>query len=98
MSSSSNEIKTIDQLREFVYLTLCEYGHFEPGAFPMSEHILLRSGDPCGMHFCLQGPREVRVSAIWETDGNGVFFYGSDGRRFRKIQLVDAPISELVAA
>lgn len=90
MCSLPNGIETLDELREFIYATLCEHGQFEPGAFPMTEQILLRGGKTCGMHFCLCGPRQVRVSAIWETDRNCVFFYGSNGQRFRKVQLVEA--------
>jgi hypothetical protein len=28
----------------------------------------LRGGTPCGIHFCLHGPRATKFSAIWETD------------------------------
>jgi hypothetical protein len=31
------------------------------------------------------------LTAIWETDGNTILFYGSRGERFRKTQLVAAP-------
>ncbi len=98
MSSFSNEIESLDELRDYVYTTLCDYGHFQRGAFSMTQQILVRGGKPCGIHFCLHGPRQVRVSAIWETDRNCVFFYGSDGQRFRKVQLVQAPVAELAAA
>jgi len=96
MNSFSNEIESLDQLREFVYGTLCEDGLFEPGVFPMTEQILVRGGRPCGIHFCLHGPRQVRFSAIWETDRNSVLFYGSSGQRIHKTQLVESSITELV--
>lgn len=64
----------------------------------MTERILLRGGKPCGIYFCLHGPRAVKFSAIWETDGNTVLFYGSSGERFQKTQLRTAATLELAAA
>ncbi len=64
----------------------------------MTERILTRGGKPCGIYFCLQGPRATRFSAIWETDRNQVLFYGAAGERFQKTQLVEGPILENAAA
>jgi len=64
------------------------------GAFQMTERVLLRGGKPCGVFFCLHGPRLTRFSAIWETDHNRILFYGSRGERFQKTQLTDAPSIE----
>lgn len=57
----------------------------------MSERVLVRGGQPCGVYFCIHGPRQVKFSAIWETDSNTILFYGSTGERFLKMQLIDAP-------
>ena len=36
-------------------------------AFPTSETLLKRGKlQPCGLMFCLHGPRAVKFSAIWE--------------------------------
>jgi hypothetical protein len=61
------------------------------GAFQMTERILVRAGKPCGIFFCLHGPRAVKFTAIWETDRNQILFYGSSGERFQRIQLLEAP-------
>jgi len=94
MVTSSHELQTIDQLREYVTQTLCIHDELEIDAFPVTERILLRGGEPCGMYFCLHGPRSVRYTAIWETDGNSILFYGSTGERFQKTTLVNAPSLE----
>jgi hypothetical protein len=60
--------------------------------------MLLRGGKPCGIYFCLNGPRAVRFSAIWETDRNQILFYGPRGERFLKTQLSEAPAMESAAA
>ncbi len=91
MVTSSHELQTIDQLRDYVTLTLCIHDELEIDAFPVTERVLLRGGVPCGMYFCLHGPRSVRYTAIWETDGNSILFYGSTGERFQKTSLADSP-------
>ncbi len=91
MLACVHAIENLEQLREYVELTLCEHEQLEPGAFPLTEQVLMRSGRPCGVYFCLHGPRAVKFSAIWETDANTVLFYGCDGQRFGKSRLLDAP-------
>ena len=91
-------MQNLKDLRHFVLTNLCDQNELEPGAFPMSERILIRSGRPCGIYFCLHGPRAVKFSAIWETDRNSILFYGAAGERIRKVQLVAAPQLETVAA
>ncbi|MGA2620384.1 MAG: hypothetical protein ABSF26_22415 [Thermoguttaceae bacterium] len=64
----------------------------------MTERILRRGDKPCGVYFCLHGPRATRFSAIWETDRNQILFYGCAGERFQKTQLLEAPELEHAAA
>jgi hypothetical protein len=66
------------------------------GAFSMSERILVRSGKPCGIYFCLHGPRSVRLTAIWEIERNTILFYGATGEKLSKTQL--APVQALAFA
>jgi hypothetical protein len=92
------QIDNVNDLREYVNITLCEYYQLQNGAFQMTEQLLVRSGKPCGIYFCLNGPRAVRFSAIWETDRNQILFYGPQGERFLKTQLLEAPVLESAAA
>ena len=98
MFTSSPVIQTLDELRNYVNTILCQHNQLEIGAFPLTERILIRADRPCGIYFCLHGPRAVKFSAIWETQHNTVLFYGSTGERFHKIQLVEAPRLEMAAA
>ena len=91
MSHPGLSIANLDDLRNHVYQTLCDHDQLEPGIFQMTERILTRAGRPCGIYFCLNGPRSVRITAIWETDQNTVFFYSSTGERFHKARLLTAP-------
>lgn len=78
-------------IRRYVNETLCEKDRLEANLFPLTERILVRSGAPCGVYFFLHGPRSLCLTAIWETDGNTILFYGSRGERFRKTQLIAPP-------
>ena len=98
MLTGFQHIDNLDDLREYVNVTLCNQHQLQTGAFPMTERLLVRGGKPCGMYYCLHGPRLTKFSAIWETDRNQVLFYGSRGERFQKTQLVEAPRLEKRAA
>lgn len=89
-------VVNLGQLRQYVHHTLCQHNDLEIGAFNVTERVLVRSGNPCGIFFCLHGPRSVKLTAIWESERNTILFYGSDGQRQQKTQLTAAP--ELVAA
>jgi hypothetical protein len=85
------QICSLEDLCDYVNETLCDHHHLQIGAFQMTTRILIRGGKPCGIYFCLHGPRGVKFTAIWETDRNCVLFYGSNGERFQKTQLLGAP-------
>ena len=91
-------INNLTDLRESVNATLCEIFQLQLGVFPMSEKALNRAGKPCGIYFCLHGPRAVRFTAIWETERNQILFYGPSGERVLKCQWIDEPQMERAAA
>jgi len=95
MLTTCHEIQNLEDLRQYVNETICQHEQLEIGAFEMSERILTRGGRPCGIYFCVHGPRQVKLSAIWETERNTVLFYGSDGERFQRTQLLDGPSLEV---
>ena len=59
MMTDPLQIKDIKQLRQFVSHTLCQKNDFEEGIFQVTERILTRGSQPCGIFFCLHGPRSV---------------------------------------
>ncbi len=91
MMTDPVQIKDIKQLRQFVSHTLCKQNDFEEGIFQVTERILTRGTQPCGIFFCLHGPRSVKLTAVWETEKNSILFYGSTGERFKKTMLLKAP-------
>lgn len=92
MSAQPLQIDNLTELRNYVQNTICQQNELQVGAFDITERILVRGRRPCGIFFCLHGPRSVKLTAIWETDRNTVLFYSSSGERVHKIQLVQAPV------
>jgi hypothetical protein len=91
MVTRFQQIHSLADLREYVNQTLCNQYQLRVDAFQLTERILRRRNKPCGVMFCLHGPRAVKFTAIWETERNRVLFYGSAGERFQKTHLVEAP-------
>ena len=85
--SIAAEIRCLDQLREFVHLTLCRRENLLEFHFPMSETELKKNGVPCGLQFVLHGPRQVRLAAVWAADCNEILMYAANGRRFGRVRL-----------
>lgn len=88
MQPAKQELSDLNELRTYVQKTLCEHNNLEMNAFSVSERILVRRQRPCGMLFCLHGPRSVRLTAVWECDQNTILFYNSAGERVGRTQLV----------
>lgn len=93
--TSTERLQNLESLRNYVNKVLCENDQFEIGAFRMTERILVRGNRPCGIFFCLHGPRSVKVTAIWETESNTILFYSSTGERFHRTRLVKSPSLEV---
>jgi len=91
MRQDSRQIETLDELRQFVADTLGCLEMLKADQFEMTQQILYRAQKPCGVLFCIHGPRALRLSAIWDTDQNRILFYGSCGRRMHSTTLERAP-------
>ncbi len=98
MLTRFHQVYSDHDLREYVNLTLCDHYQLQIGAFRMTERTLIRGGKPCGIYFCLHGPRATKFTAIWETEHNQILFYGSQGERFQKTMLTESPQMEYAAA
>lgn len=81
------DIRSLEDLRDFVHRTLCARENLLVGEFPMTEDRLVRRDRFCGLQFALHGPRSVRLGAIWTEDRNLIYFYDAVGARYLKVQL-----------
>jgi hypothetical protein len=98
MLPSMQRLQNLEHLRQYVSRILCQHDQLELGAFRITERLLVRRGRPCGIFFCLHGPRSLKVTAVWETERNTILFYNSTGERFHRTQLTLAPSLETSAA
>ncbi|VAX39262.1 hypothetical protein MNBD_PLANCTO02-2303 [hydrothermal vent metagenome] len=80
-------VNSIDDLRIFIHTTLCAKENLLAEQFEMTEMTLIKRGRYCGLQFSLQGPRSVRLGAIWAADQNVIYFYDARGERYQKIRL-----------
>ncbi len=87
MPDSPNNITTIDELRDFVHVSLCERENLLANQFQTRVVELIQKGECCGLQFHLQGPRSVKLSAIWASRSNIVYFYDALGERYGKLRL-----------
>lgn len=87
MSLNCDDVKNLEQLRQFIHLTLCAKENLLADQFSITEMELIRRGRPCGMQFSLQGPRSVRLGAVWAADHNIVYCYDAKGERYLKLRL-----------
>ena len=90
-------IHNYEQVLNYVTETLSHVERLNPKYSQLEIELLTRCGHPCGVFFSLQGPREVRLTAIWETDSNSILFYGSRGERVQRTRLVNPPQLEVHA-
>ncbi len=90
MQQDRVEIENLEQLKIFVSQTLCQRNDFEEGVFQITEKLLTKCGKMCGVFYCLHGPRSVKLTAVWESEQNSIFFYGSTGERFHKTLLANS--------
>jgi hypothetical protein len=85
------QFQELDDLRQYVHQRICDQNELEINVFQITERMLTRRGKPCGLFFCLHGPRSVKFTAIWETERNTILFYGSTGERRHTIKLSASP-------
>ncbi len=89
MYSMVEDVHTLDELRHFIHKTLCAKENLLVHQFTMTEVRLTRGNVPCGLQFCLRGPRTVRLVAIWVAEQNVVYLYDARGERYAKLRLTN---------
>ncbi len=85
--NTSPSVRSIDELKEYVYAVLCKDNDLLADAFPTTATPVRKNGELCGLIFCVHGPRRVDFSAIWEKKTNRVLFYRPTGERYRLVTL-----------
>lgn len=87
MTEQTSTLESLDALRNFIHTTLCDKENLVREQFSMGEMPLVLYGASCGLQFTIRGPRSIRLSAVWASDPNMIYFYDARGERFLKVQL-----------
>lgn len=82
-----SDISTMEDMREFVHATLCSKENLVSDQFRMIERELTKNGRSCGIQYTIHGPRQVRLSAVWASERNLLYFYDTSGTRYLKVPL-----------
>jgi hypothetical protein len=69
------------RIRSWVDNTLSIENDLVPGAFPLTEQIIIKQGNLCGRLYCLHGPRSVRLVAVHDFSTDRILTYDSLGNR-----------------
>lgn len=97
MSQCMNvRLSTLDELTDYINVNLCSQNILKKDAFPLTQRILRRKGQPCAISFCLHGPRMVKFMAIWELNSNRILFYNPAGECMQVSILSEAPVAEFL--
>ena len=75
------ELPKFINIREIVEEEICCKNQLLPKAFPLTEKLLRKQGNPCGIFYCLHGPRSIRLTAVFDIETARVLFYDSTGQR-----------------
>ena len=91
-------LPTLDDLRQYVRKTLCEHDKLDFEESPFYEGTITRRGQPCGLFLQVQGPRLLKVYALWAADEHRILFYDAMGVRFHEVRVSEAPDTGKLAA
>jgi hypothetical protein len=78
-------------LSNFVRAALCEQDALDPSQTPFFRSVVRRGGRPWGVVFHVEGPRQLRTSAVWAAGEDRIVFYDSTGQRAQVVRLSEAP-------
>jgi hypothetical protein len=84
-------LPTFDDLRKHVLQALCAHDQLDSAQTPLRQALISRRGKPCGLFFQVQGPRMVKVYAVWAGEENRILYYDSTGFRFGETRLSEGP-------
>lgn len=77
----------LNEVQDLIESELCHQNGLLKDAFPVTHRILYKQGNPCGVFFCLHGPRSVRLTAVWDLDTSRALLYDSKGHRVCSLAL-----------
>jgi hypothetical protein len=91
-------LPTLNDLKQHVLQKLCAPDRLDPTQTPLLQALITRRGIPCGLFFQAQGPRLLKVYAVWASEEGRILFYNCNGERTAETRLSEAPDPGRLAA
>ena len=91
-------LRTLEELRRHIHQILCTHDRLDPTQTPLRETLITRCGRPCGLFFQAEGPRLLKIYALWASQEKRILFYDSKGIRFGETRLRPGPDPASLAA
>lgn len=85
------------RLRQIIHTTLCNLEQLDAAQFPLNERNLTRAGKLCGILFSVQGPRQMKLTAVWDFLKNEIYLYDSSGTRCLQMPVPELDSSKTTA-
>lgn len=98
MKVTVQSLPSADDLWNYVHQTLCTHDNIDPQQASLRHFRIVRRDRLCGYFFQVNGPRSVKVYAVWSGDEDRILFFDSTGTRYAETWLSDSPEPETLAA
>lgn len=91
-------LPNFDSLCAFVRKALCERDALDVNGTPFVRIPLRRRDELWGYAFHVEGPRQLRTSAVWSAADDRIVLYNSSGERVQEWLLSESPAMTLAKA
>ncbi len=88
----------MNELERFMIDSLCDYEKLDREQVRIQRSVMRKGLAIVGMVIRIEGPRLMRLQALWVEPENRVLFYNSAGQRFAIVKLAESPEMGLLAA
>lgn len=88
----------MNELEHFMIDGLCDHEKLDRLQVRIQRSVIRRGATIVGLVIRIEGPRLMRLQALWVEPENRVLFYNSAGQRFATVKLAEAPEMGLLAA
>ncbi|MCS7239123.1 MAG: hypothetical protein NZ899_12770 [Thermoguttaceae bacterium] len=88
MAEVTQVVGSTEDLRAYIIDTFCSRYDLDPRFFELTEFPLYRRGQPVGKYFVFEGPRRLRMMAVWDYKRELLLFYGLNGQRIQTTRLL----------
>jgi hypothetical protein len=91
MLRSIESFSSLEELAKFIWISLAKPDRLDLDQVDRRIAPVRRGEALTSWEFLLEGPRRLRMVALWLVDTQQILFYDSTGKRFRETRLMNSP-------